>query len=135
MSPSPQTLPELLAGLATDIPVLLQKEVQLARAEASRALDRLAAAARQLAIGSAVAVGAIGVALAAMVSLLTAVLIAYGWEPAWASAAASAAVTAVAAITAWILLSSAMRALREAKSSLDSGISAVAGPAGRETSP
>ena len=63
--PDPRSLLELVTGLARDIPDLLQKEVRLARSEVARALGLLLVAIGRLAIGSVVAIGAIGVALAA----------------------------------------------------------------------
>jgi len=120
--PDPRSLLELLAGLARDIPDLLQKEVQLARSEASRALDLLLVAIRRLALGSVVAIGAVGVALAALVNATSAILIARGVDAPMASVMAATSVTVTAALSAWILFASAIRSLRAARASLDDGV-------------
>ena len=120
--PDPRSLLELLAGLARDIPDLLQKEVQLARNEASRALDLLLVAIRRLALGSVIAIGAVGVALAALVNAVSAILIARGFDAPAASVVAATSVTVIAALAAWILFASAIRSLRAARASLDDGV-------------
>ena len=79
-APDPRSLLELIASLVHDIPELLEKEVRLARSEAARALDLLLVAIRRFALGSVVAVGAVGVALAALVNAVTAALIAAGMQ-------------------------------------------------------
>ena len=120
--PDPRSLMELLAGLARDIPDLLQKEVQLARSEAMRAIDLLLIAVRRLALGSVIAIGAVGVALAALVNAVSAILVARGVDAPIASVIAASSVTVIAAVMAWILFASAIRSLRAARTSLDDGV-------------
>lgn len=120
--PDPRSLLELLAGLARDIPDLLQKEVRLARSEAARALELLLGALGRLAIGSVIAVGAVGVALAALVNAVSAVLIARGVDPPLASVIAASTVTLIAALIAWLLFMSAVRSLKAAQASLDGSV-------------
>ena len=120
--PDPRSLLELLAGLARDIPDLLQKEVQLARNEASRALDLLLVAIRRLALGSVIAIGAVGVALAALVNAVSAILIARGFDAPAASVVAATIVSVIAALAALILIAIAIRSLRAARASLDDGV-------------
>jgi hypothetical protein len=124
--PDPRSLIELLAGLARDIPDLLQKEVQLARSEATRAIDLLLMAIRRLALGSVIAIGAVGVALAALVNAVSAILIARGVDAPVASVIAAGSVTVIAAFIAWILFASAIRSLRAARDSLDDGVRTLA---------
>ena len=120
--PDPRSQMELLAGLARDIPDLLQKEVQLARSEAMRAIDLLLIAVRRLALGSVIAIGAVGVGLAALVNAVSAILVARGVDAPIASVIAASSVTVIAALTAWILFASAIRSLRAARTSLDDGV-------------
>ena len=120
--PDPRSLMELLAGLARDIPDLLQKEVQLARSEAMRAIDLLLIAVRRLALGSVIAIGAVGVGLAALVNAVSAILVARGVDAPIASVIAASSVTVIAAVMAWILFASAIRSLRAARTSLDDGV-------------
>lgn len=122
----PRSLADLVRALAADIPDLVGKEVQLAKAEARRALDLLLAALGQLAVGAVIGIGAIGVGLAALVNGITAILVARGMELPLASTVAAASVTAIAAIAAGLFLWGAMRALRAAQASLDSSAATVA---------
>ncbi|HWU32308.1 MAG TPA: phage holin family protein [Marmoricola sp.] len=124
--PDPRSLIELLAALARDIPDLVHKEVALARTEARRALDLLLIALRRLALGSVIAVGAVGLALAALVSALSALLIARGIEPSMASLISTSAVTVVAGSAALLLFASARRSLEAARSSLDDSMRTLA---------
>jgi len=122
VEPDPRSLLELMAALARDIPQLLEKEVRLARGEAARALALLLVAVRRLALGSVIAVAAVGVALAALVNSVSAILIARGMDPSLAAVASTVAVTLIASSVAGLLFASAVRSLREAKSSLEGGM-------------
>jgi hypothetical protein len=122
----PRSLLELLAALARDIPDLVHKEVVLARVEARHALDLLLGALRRLALGSVIAVGAVGLALAALVSAVTALLVARGIEPSVASLVSTSAVTVIAGSVAWLLFASARRSLEAARSSLDDSMRTLA---------
>lgn len=122
----PRSLLELLAALARDIPDLIHKEVVLARGEARRALDLSLVALRRLALGSVIAVGAVGLALAALVSALTALLVSRGVEPYVASMLSTSAVTVAAGSAAWLLFASARRSLEAARSSLDDSVRTLA---------
>jgi hypothetical protein len=127
----PRSLAELIAGLARDIPDLLGKEVELAKAEARRALELLLSALGRLALGSVVGIGAVGVALAALVSGLSALLISRGVDPALAGTLSATIVTLVAALVASLLFWSAVRALRAARASLESGVGTITESAAR----
>jgi len=118
----PRSLLELMAALARDIPQLFEKEVRLARGEASRALSLLLIAIRRLVLGSVVAVGAVGIALAALVSAVSALLIARGIDPSLAAVASTSAVTLLASLVAWVLFAGAIRSLEAARQSLGGGI-------------
>jgi hypothetical protein len=120
--PDPRSLLELLAGLARDIPDLFQKEVRLARGEAARALELLLSALGRLALGSVIAIGAVGVALAALVNAVSAVLITRGVDPPLASVIAASTVTLIAALIAWLFFMSAVRSLKAARASLDGSV-------------
>jgi len=102
---SPNSLGDLLGGLASDISGLFRKEIQLAKAEASEKLDDALKAGRNLAIGAVLAIGAIGVFLAALVSGLAALLINAGMAEQPASFVAAIIVTAVVGGVAWAMIS------------------------------
>lgn len=102
---SSSTLGDLLGGLASDISGLFRKEIQLAKAEASEKLDDALKAGRNLAIGAVLAIGAIGVFLAALVSGLTALLVGMGMAEQPANFIAALVITAVVGGVAWAMIS------------------------------
>ena len=71
---SGQSLGDLLSGLVSDVSTLFHTEIELAKTEASEKFDDVMGASRNLAIGGVLAIGAIGVFLAAIVSGLAALL-------------------------------------------------------------
>lgn len=105
-------LTELLGGLATDISMLFRKEVQLAKAEASEKLSDTIAGVSSIAIGGVLAIGAIGVFLAALVSLLAAWLVNMGIDPTLSNALSAIVVTVVVGIAAWLSISKGLEALK-----------------------
>lgn len=98
------TLSDLLGGLASDISGLFRKEIQLAKAEASEKLDDALKASRSVAIGGVLAIGAVGVFLAALVSGLTALLVQLGMAETVANFVSAIIVTAVIGGIAWSLI-------------------------------
>jgi hypothetical protein len=117
--PSPRPLTDLLGGLASDITGLFRKEVQLAKAEASEKLDAIISASRGLAIGGVLAIGAVGVALSALVAGLSWILERIGLsEPAAAFVAAVVIAILVGAV-AWTMISKSLDAWKANRLSLD----------------
>jgi hypothetical protein len=95
------TLADLIGGLASDISGLFRKEIQLAKAEASEKLDDALKAGRNLAIGAVLAIGAIGVFLAALVAGLAALLVGLGMAEQPANFVAALVITAAVGAIAW----------------------------------
>jgi uncharacterized protein YacL len=108
-------LSDLLGGLVSDISMLFHKEIELAKTEASEKLDEAINAGRSLAIGAVLAIGAIGVFLAALVSGLAALLISLGMQASLANFIAAIVVTVVVAIVAWIFIARGSAALKANK--------------------
>jgi succinate dehydrogenase/fumarate reductase cytochrome b subunit len=113
------TLSDLLGGLASDISGLFRKEIQLAKAEASEKLDDAMKAARNLAIGAVLAIGAIGVFLAALVSGLSALLVNMGMDEQPASFIAALVITAVVGGVAWAMIARGMAELKANKLNME----------------
>jgi hypothetical protein len=105
-------LAELLGGLASDISTLFRKEVQLAKAEASEKVSQTMGGVSAIAIGGIFVLGALGVFLSAVVSLLAAFLVSQGVDPTLASALAAFAVTAVVGVAGWMTIAKGMNALK-----------------------
>ena len=112
-------LAELLGGLVTDISTLFRKEVQLAKTEASEKVSQTMGAVSSIAIGGVLALGALGVFLSAVVSLLAAFLVAQGMDEALASAIAAFVVTAIVGIAGWLFISRGLNALKASNLSLN----------------
>ena len=108
-------LSDLLGGLASDISGLFRKEIQLAKAEASEKLDDAVKASRNLAIGGVLAIGAIGVFLAALVTGLAAVLVRMGMGATTANFASAIIVAAVVGAIAWTMIQRGLADLKANK--------------------
>lgn len=105
-------LAELLGGLASDISGLFRKEIQLAKAEASEKVSQTMAGFVSLVIGGVLALGALGVLLSAIVSLLASFFVNQGLDEALATAIAAAIVTIVVGIIAYVFINRGMSALK-----------------------
>lgn len=105
-------LAELLGGLATDISTLFRQEVQLAKTEASEKLSDTMAGASAIAIGGVLLLGALGVFLAAVVTVLAALFVGQGMDPTLASALSAVIVTAIVGIAGWMSISRGLAALK-----------------------
>jgi len=105
-------LGDLFGSLAADISGLFRKEIALAKAEASEKLDDAMKAGRTLAIGAVLAIGAIGVFLAALVTGLTAILVAAGMAPGLANFVSALIVTVVVGGVAWAMISRGMAEMK-----------------------
>lgn len=105
-------LAELVGGLATDISTLFRKEVQLAKTEASEKVSEVLGSASSIAIGGVLALGALGVFLTAVVSLLAAFFTNQGFEPTMANALSAIIVTVIVGIIAWTFISKGLNALK-----------------------
>lgn len=103
---------ELLGGLVSDISTLFRKEVQLAKVEASEKVSEAAGAASSIAIGGVLVIGALGVFLAALVSLLAALFVNMGMGSTLANALAAIAVALVSGIAGWATISKGLNALK-----------------------
>ena len=121
MSASEHSRPisDLLGGLVSDVSRLFRKEIELAKAEASEKLDEVLQASQHLAIGGVLAIGAVGVFLAALVAGLAALLVAMGMGPAIANFIAAVAVTVVVGAIAWSMISRGLAALRANKLNME----------------
>ena len=118
-------LADLLTGLASDISGLFRKEIQLAKAEASEKLDDALKASRNLAIGGVLAIGAVGVLLAALVAGLAALLISMGMAETPAGFVAGLIVAAVIGGIAWMMISRGVAELKANKLNMQRTTSSI----------
>ena len=118
-------LADLLGGLASDISGLFRKEIQLAKAEASEKLDDALKASRNLAIGGVLAIGSVGVLLAALVTGIAALLINMGMAETPAGFVAGLVVAAVIGGIAWVLISRGIAELKANKLNMQRTTSSI----------
>ncbi|MDB5473988.1 MAG: hypothetical protein JWP99_1291 [Devosia sp.] len=112
-------LAELLGGLANDISGLFRKEIQLAKAEASEKISETVGGIVSLAIGAVLALGALGVLLSAIVSLLASFFINQGMDPAMSNAIAAGIVTIVVGIIAYVFIKKGLSTLKASNLNLN----------------
>jgi len=111
-------LSELVTGLVSDISGLFRKEIDLAKTEASAKFSNALSGVEMFAAGLVLAIGAVGVLLAAIVNGLAAVFVAQGFNEANADALASIIVAIVVGVIAWISVSRGMAIIRNSSLSL-----------------
>lgn len=112
-------LTELLGGLAGDISGLFRKEIQLAKAEANEKVSQTIGGIELLVAGGLLALGALGVLLAALVTALGAVFVAQGMGAVGANSLAAAIVGIIVAAIAWLLIARGTNALKANNLMLD----------------
>jgi hypothetical protein len=110
---------DLISGLFSDLTGLFRKEIELAKAEASEGLEDAARAGRNLAIGGVLAIGAVGVFLAALVSGISALLVAWGMAPPAANFIAALVVTVVVGAVAWAMIARGTAELKATKMNMN----------------
>jgi hypothetical protein len=111
-------LSELVSGLVSDISGLFRKEIDLAKTEASAKFSHAMSGLEMFAVGLVLAVGAVGVLLAAAVNGLGALLVAQGFTEANADAIASVVVALLVGLAAWVAISRGMAIVRNSSLTL-----------------
>ena len=117
-NPESRPLGELISGLVSDISGLFRKEIDLAKTETSAKISTAVSGLEMFAVGLVLAIGAIGVLLAAIVNGLGALLIAQGLTEANADAVASLIVAVVVGIAAWVAISRGVAVVRNTNPTL-----------------
>jgi len=112
-------LTELIGGLANDVSTLFRKEIELAKTETSEKVSQLASALVLLGVGGVLALGALGVILAAIVTALGAAFVSMGMDPTGANSLAAAIVGVIVAIIAWVFVSRGLGGLKAGNLKLD----------------
>lgn len=112
-------LAELVGGLAGDISTLFRKEIELVKTEASEKLSQTTGALVLLGAGAVLAIGALGVILAAIVTALAAVFVDRGMGATAANSLAAAIVGIIVAAIAWMLVARGLNGLKASNLKLD----------------
>ena len=114
-----RSLGELLSGLIGDISGLFRKEIQLAKAETSEKVGEMMGGAVSLLIGGVLALGALGVLLSAIMTLIASFFVAQGMDPTLSNAVAAGIVTVVVGIIAWVFVSKGLNTLKASNLNLN----------------
>ena len=110
---------QLLSGLVSDVSGLFRKEIELAKAEVGETITEVSSAGQQLAIGGVLAIGAIGVMLAAIVAIISAILVAMGINPTVSHAISAVIVTIAVGAVAYTFITRGVAAIKGENLSLD----------------
>lgn len=110
---------QLLSGLVSDVSGLFRKEIELAKAEVGEKITEVSSAGQQLAIGGVLAIGAIGVMLAAIVAIISAILVAMGVNPTVSHAISAVIVTIAVGAVAYTFITRGVAAIKGENLSLD----------------
>lgn len=114
-----RSLPDLLRDLSSDVAMLFRKEVQLAKAEAGEKATKVISGMEFLLAGGVLALGALGVLLAAAVAILAALFMNLGMAELTASSLAALVVGGIVGIIAWALISRGLKHFRAQELALD----------------
>lgn len=114
-----RSLPDLLRDLSSEVTLLFRKEVQLAKAEAGEKASQVLSGMEMLLAGGVLALGALGVFLAAAVAILAALFVSMGMGDLVASSFSALIVGGIVAIIAWALVSRGLKQLRAQELALD----------------
>ena len=118
-------LSDLIGGLFGDLSGLFRKEIQLAKAEASEKLTQTLGGVQLLVAGAVLALGALGVFLSAVVTLIAAFLVAQGMGATLASSVAAGLVTIVVGLIAWSLVTKGLQSLKASNLKMDRTVSSL----------
>lgn len=114
-----RSLGDLLGGLVADISGLFRKEIQLAKAETSEKIGEMMGGVISLLVGGVLALGALGVLLSAIVTLIAAFFIAQGMDETISTAIAAGIVTVVVGFIGWIFISKGLSTLKASNLNLN----------------
>jgi hypothetical protein len=124
------SMSELFGRVAAGISMFVDREIELAKLEASEDLRTFAKATQVYAAAAVFAVAALAMLLAAAVSGISAVYISMGLDPNVASGLAALSIAVVCAVLAWWLFTHARSIVRTVAKRLDRALSVF----GKETS-
>lgn len=105
-------LAEQIKGLIKDISVLFRQEIELAKAEAGERVQSAVHGGQMLVIGAILAIGALGVLLAAIVVAIAGMLEGAGMDAGLANAIAAVIVAVVVGGIGWSMISSGIKKLK-----------------------
>lgn len=114
-----RSLSNLVKGLVSDVSTLFRQEIELAKTEAGERVESAVHGGQMLVIGAILAIGALGVLLAAIVSLGAAWLTDAGMDPMMANALSAVVVALVVGIIGWIMISSGIKRLKTSNFKLE----------------
>lgn len=114
-----RSLSHLVKGLVSDVSTLFRQEIELAKAEAGERVESAVHGGQMLVIGAILAIGALGILLAAIVVMGTAWLMSMGMEPMTANIISAVAVAFIIGGIGWAMISSGIARLKTSNFELE----------------
>lgn len=114
-----RTLASMVKGLVSDVSTLFRQEIELAKTEASERMESAVHGGQMLVIGAILAIGALGVLLAAIVALGTALLVNMGMDETTANIISAVVVALVVGLIGWMMISSGVKRLKTSNFKLE----------------
>jgi hypothetical protein len=117
------SMSELLTRLAAGVSTFIDREIELAKLEASEDVSALVKATQICAVAAVLAIGALAMLLTAAVSAMTATYVAMGVDANIASSLAALSIAVVCGVAAWWLFAHASSIMRTVAKRLDRALS------------
>lgn len=114
-----RSLTYLVKGLVSDVSTLFRQEIELAKTEAGERVESAVHGGQMLVIGAILAIGALGILLAAIVVLGTAWLMSMGMDPMTANIISAVAVAFIVGAIGWAMISSGIKRLKTSNFKLE----------------
>lgn len=114
-----RSLAGMVKGLVSDVTTLFRQEIELAKTEAGERVESAVHGGQLLVIGAILAIGALGVLLAAIVVLGTTWLVSIGMEPMTANVISAVAVALVVGLIGWIMILAGIKRLKTSNFKLE----------------
>lgn len=114
-----RSLTYLVKGLVSDVSTLFRQEIELAKTEAGERVESAVHGGQMLVIGAILAIGALGILLAAIVVLGTAWLMSMGMDPMTANIISAVAVAFIVGAVGWAMISSGIKRLKTSNFKLE----------------
>lgn len=114
-----RTLAGMIKGLVSDVSTLFRQEIELAKTEASERVESAVHGGQMLVIGAILAIGALGVLLAGIVTLGTALLVSMGMDEMTASIISAVVVALIVGLIGWMMISAGIKRLKTSNFKLE----------------
>jgi uncharacterized membrane protein YqjE len=124
--PQHEGLSHMITGLVKDVTGLMRKEIELAKTEVNEKASRAIQGGELVAIGAILAIGGLGVLLAAVVTGLSIWLTSLGLDALAAHSISALIVAVVVGGAGWMMISSGLKRIKHTNINLERTTSSIA---------